>query len=76
MAMENARGISITLAALQFDYCDHVINLVDTRAGDTVYVGKPIEYPPVPTFAPENFHDRRVSATLVALAVPQGHRTA
>ncbi len=30
MAMEKARGISITSAALQFVYRDHVINLVDT----------------------------------------------
>jgi peptide chain release factor 3 len=30
MAMEKARGISITSAALQFDYRDHVVNLVDT----------------------------------------------
>ncbi|MFL6157438.1 MAG: peptide chain release factor 3 [Marmoricola sp.] len=30
MAMEKARGISITSAALQFTYRDHVINLVDT----------------------------------------------
>jgi peptide chain release factor 3 len=30
MEMERVRGISITSAALQFDYCDHVINLVDT----------------------------------------------
>ena len=30
MAMEKARGISITSAALQFGYRDHVINLVDT----------------------------------------------
>ncbi|WP_082748518.1 peptide chain release factor 3 [Nocardioides jensenii] len=30
MSMEQARGISITSAALQFDYRDHVINLVDT----------------------------------------------
>ena len=28
--MEKARGISITSAALQFSYDDHVINLVDT----------------------------------------------
>ena len=28
--MEKARGISITSAALQFDYRDHVVNLVDT----------------------------------------------
>src|SRR3546814_1231979 len=30
MEMEKARGISITSAALQFVYRDHVINLVDT----------------------------------------------
>ena len=30
MAMEKSRGISITSAALQFVYRDHVINLVDT----------------------------------------------
>jgi peptide chain release factor 3 len=30
MEMERARGISITSAALQFAYDDHVINLVDT----------------------------------------------
>jgi len=30
MAMERARGISITSTALQFAYRDHVINLVDT----------------------------------------------
>ena len=28
--MEKARGISITSAALQFAYGDHVVNLVDT----------------------------------------------
>ncbi|HEY0775047.1 MAG TPA: peptide chain release factor 3, partial [Nocardioidaceae bacterium] len=30
MEMEKARGISITSAALQFEYDDHVVNLVDT----------------------------------------------
>ena len=30
MEMEKARGISITSAALQFAYRDHVVNLVDT----------------------------------------------
>ncbi|MEU6411709.1 peptide chain release factor 3 [Microbispora sp. NPDC046933] len=30
MEMERARGISITSAALRFDYRDHVFNLVDT----------------------------------------------
>src|SRR3989442_1962297 len=31
MAMERARGISITSAALRFDYRDMVLNLLDTR---------------------------------------------
>ena len=35
MEMEKARGISITSAALQFSYDDHVINLVDTPATPT-----------------------------------------
>ncbi|HUN38276.1 MAG TPA: peptide chain release factor 3 [Trebonia sp.] len=30
MAMEKDRGISITSAALKFDYADHVLNLLDT----------------------------------------------
>ncbi|MGH3285019.1 MAG: GTP-binding protein, partial [Streptosporangiaceae bacterium] len=30
MAMERARGISITSAALRFDYRDMVLNLLDT----------------------------------------------
>ncbi|MCU1345783.1 MAG: peptide chain release factor 3, partial [Acidimicrobiia bacterium] len=30
MEMEQQRGISITSAALQFDYRDHVLNLLDT----------------------------------------------
>ncbi len=30
MEMERARGISITSAALQFEYADHMVNLVDT----------------------------------------------
>ncbi|WP_460794174.1 peptide chain release factor 3 [Nocardioides pacificus] len=30
MEMEKARGISISSAALQFNYADHVVNLVDT----------------------------------------------
>jgi peptide chain release factor 3 len=31
------------------------VNAQALRVGDTVYVGDPIEYPPVPTFAPEHF---------------------
>ena len=32
-----------------------LVNATALRVGDTVYVGDPIEYPPVPTFAPEHF---------------------
>jgi peptide chain release factor 3 len=32
-----------------------LVNASALRVGDTVYVGNPIEYPPVPTFAPEHF---------------------
>ncbi|PUA81230.1 peptide chain release factor 3 [Nocardioides currus] len=31
------------------------VNAQALRVGDTVYVGEPIEFPPVPTFAPEHF---------------------
>ena len=31
------------------------VNAQALRVGDTVYVGDPIEYPPVPSFAPEHF---------------------
>jgi len=32
-----------------------VINAGDLRVGDTLYVGDPVEYPPIPTLAPEHF---------------------
>ncbi|MCW2813532.1 MAG: peptide chain release factor 3 [Nocardioides sp.] len=32
-----------------------LVNAAALRVGDTVYTGEPIEYPPVPTFAPEHF---------------------
>jgi len=32
-----------------------LVNANALRVGDTVYVGDPVEYPPVPTFAPEHF---------------------
>lgn len=32
-----------------------LVNAQALRVGDTVYVGDPIEYPPVPSFAPEHF---------------------
>lgn len=31
------------------------VNAQSLRVGDTVYVGEPIEFPPVPSFAPEHF---------------------
>ena len=31
------------------------VNAQALRVGDTVYAGEPIEFPPVPTFAPEHF---------------------
>src|SRR5690606_9689969 len=31
------------------------VNAQALRVGDTVYDGEPIEYPPVPSFAPEHF---------------------
>jgi peptide chain release factor 3 len=32
-----------------------LVNATALRVGDTIYVGDQIEYPPVPTFAPEHF---------------------
>jgi peptide chain release factor 3 len=32
-----------------------VINAGDLRVGDTLYVGDPVQYPPIPTLAPEHF---------------------
>ncbi len=32
-----------------------VINAADLRVGDTLYVGEPVRYPPIPTLAPEHF---------------------
>ena len=32
-----------------------VINAGDLRVGDTLYVGDPVEFPPIPTLAPEHF---------------------
>jgi peptide chain release factor 3 len=35
-----------------------VVNATDLRVGDTLYVDRPVEFPPIPTLAPEHF--RRV----------------
>jgi peptide chain release factor 3 len=32
-----------------------VVNAADLRVGDTLYVGDPVEFPPIPTLAPEHF---------------------
>ena len=32
-----------------------LVNGADLRVGDTLYLGTPVEYPPLPTFAPEHF---------------------
>jgi peptide chain release factor 3 len=32
-----------------------VVNAGDLRVGDTLYVGDPVEFPPIPTLAPEHF---------------------
>ena len=32
-----------------------LVNAANLRVGDTLYLDKPVEYPPLPTFAPEHF---------------------
>ncbi len=32
-----------------------IVNTGGVRVGDTLYEGKPVEYPPIPSFAPEHF---------------------
>jgi peptide chain release factor 3 len=32
-----------------------VVNAGDLRVGDTLYLGEPVRYPPIPTLAPEHF---------------------
>ena len=32
-----------------------LVNASDLRVGDSLYVGEPVEYPPIPAFAPEHF---------------------
>lgn len=40
-----------------------LVNANDVRVGDAVYVGPPIEFPPLPAFAPEHFMRARVKDT-------------
>ena len=37
-----------------------LVNANDVRVGDTLYAGTPVEFPPIPTFAPEHFMSVRV----------------
>jgi peptide chain release factor 3 len=37
-----------------------LVNATDVRVGDTLWVEEPVEYPPIPTFAPEHFASVRV----------------
>jgi peptide chain release factor 3 len=37
-----------------------LVNATDVRVGDTLFVGPPVEFPPIPTFAPEHFRTVRV----------------
>ncbi len=51
-----------------------LVNAQALRVGDTLYVGDPIEYPPVPSFAPEHFMTAAAADVGRLQAVPQGHR--
>jgi peptide chain release factor 3 len=37
-----------------------LVNATDVRVGDTLWVEEPVEFPPIPTFAPEHFATVRV----------------
>jgi peptide chain release factor 3 len=37
-----------------------LVNATDVRVGDTLWADEPVEYPPIPTFAPEHFASVRV----------------
>ena len=60
-------------------YPGDIIGLVNAQAlrvGDTIYVGDRIEYPPVPTFAPEHFMTATAARHRPLQAVPPRHRAA
>jgi len=40
-----------------------LVNATDVRVGDTLYVGEPVEFPPIPAFAPEHFSVARTKDT-------------
>ncbi|MCX7621470.1 MAG: peptide chain release factor 3 [Acidimicrobiales bacterium] len=40
-----------------------LVNATEVRVGDTLYLDPPVEFPPIPTFAPEHFRVARVRDT-------------
>jgi peptide chain release factor 3 len=40
-----------------------LVNATDVRVGDTLYLGEPVEFPPIPSFAPEYFSVARTTDT-------------
>ncbi len=40
-----------------------LVNATDVRVGDTLYTDQPVEFPPIPSFAPEIFRRIRVTDT-------------
>lgn len=40
-----------------------LVNATDVRVGDTLYLGEPVKYPPIPSFAPEHFSVARTTDT-------------
>ena len=38
-----------------------LVNATDVRVGDTLYLGDPVEFPPIPSFAPEHFSVARTT---------------
>ncbi|MEJ5254888.1 MAG: peptide chain release factor 3 [Acidimicrobiales bacterium] len=40
-----------------------LVNATDVRVGDTLFLGEPVTFPPIPSFAPEHFSVARVRDT-------------
>ena len=40
-----------------------LVNAADVRVGDTLFLGEPVSYPPIPSFAPEMFRRARTTDT-------------
>ena len=40
-----------------------LVNATDVRVGDTLYLADPVEFPPIPSFAPEHFSIARTTDT-------------